>query len=426
MRPRVRLLAALALVVSACRGDAGPRAPERRRQADERPSSEPAPRAELLLEAGDSTYWVHSGPEGVRLRGSPILLARLGGRFQELYVVDDDHSFYDAVFVGQQLWRRDLVSGDSVALVGDTLVHQVARRWAHRHPDAEPLDPEDDESDDPASSATGDIEVLDVLGPWATIQRTIDIDVEGEAHYHTLRWEVLDLRTGRSATLGTIVGDAAARTAVAAARASYAVMLDSVRRARDERGRRAASAIASFPFDTTSFGLSAEDGAPVVTFLVPGHGEKGGGYVLRLPPVPVPPPAWWGDVAGALPRASGDTLRRRQLGALTVEASGDADDPALRLVLRDSAGRQWVAGRVQPPLRWALRLDDAAPDSVSRQALARAFDESALYSDEARTASRTPRGNRATARLVPVARRLTSPHSTHARPAAGGRRHRTT
>lgn len=390
LRHTLALLVASAL---ACGRDDAPRPAARAPRVDEEllPSRDPAPRAELLLEAGDSTYWVRSGPDGVRLRGSPILLARVDGRWQELYVVDDDHSFYDAVFVGQRLWRRDLVTGDSAVLVSDSLVHAAARRWARRHPDAEPLDPDDEESEEPASVATGDIEVLDVLGPWVTIQRSIDIDVEGEEHFHSLRWEMLDLRTGRVAPLDAVVGADAARTVLAAARASYEAALDSVRQARDERGRRAASALASFPFDTTSFGLSAEDGKPVVTFLVPGHGEKGGGFVLRLPPVPVAPPAWWGDIAATLPRSAADSVARWEAGALALEVRGFGDDEApLRLLLRDAGGREWPVGRVQPPLRWVQRLDLPALDSVTRRGLARAFDESALYSDEARTAMAAP------------------------------------
>jgi hypothetical protein len=40
---------------------------------------------------------------------------------------------------------------------------------------------------------------------------------------------------------------------------------------------------------------------------------------------------------------------------------------------------------VQGPVRQLYWLDDPPLDSASRRALARAFDESALYSDEART-----------------------------------------
>src|SRR4051794_9768242 len=50
------------------------------------------PRANFLIMAGDSTFWIRSGAQGVHARGSPILLGRYGGKFYEVYVVDDDHS----------------------------------------------------------------------------------------------------------------------------------------------------------------------------------------------------------------------------------------------------------------------------------------------------------------------------------------------
>lgn len=71
-----------------------------------------APKGEFLLAAGDSTYWVRNQGPGIKMRGSPLVLARLDGRFSELYVVDDDRSFEDALFVGQRLFQRDLITGD--------------------------------------------------------------------------------------------------------------------------------------------------------------------------------------------------------------------------------------------------------------------------------------------------------------------------
>lgn len=399
-------LALVAAFLLACDRDVPPR-PDGRGDVADAPRR-PAPRAELLLEAGDSTFWVRSGPEGIRLRGSPVLLARFDGRFQELYLADDDHSFYDAVFVGQRLWRRDLITGDSVVVLGDSLVDAAARRWARRHPGAELLAPDEEESDDPASVATGEIEVLDVFGPWATIEHSVDIDVEGEGHVHARRRAVVDLRSGRRASLATLIGPDAARAALAAARQRYAAALDSVRHANDERGRRAARAIASFPFDSTSFGLTALDGGPVVTFVIPGHGEEGGGRALTLAPVPVAPPAWWSDVAPTLPRSVGDSIDRWDVAGLAVEARARGDNAPLRLVLRDSAGHVWPAGNVPWPSRWLVRLDRPPIDSATRRALARAFDESALYSEDARTVSRPQAPAPARARRHALGVRLVS------------------
>src|SRR5438552_18521272 len=93
-----------------------------------------APHAEFIVAAGDSTYWVRSEGSGIRLRGSPMVLARLDSRFLELYVVDDDHSFENALFVGQRLYQRDLVSGDSTEIFRDTLVPSLAAKYERAHP----------------------------------------------------------------------------------------------------------------------------------------------------------------------------------------------------------------------------------------------------------------------------------------------------
>ena len=52
-----------------------------------------APTASFLVAAGDSTFWVTLDARGPVVRRSAILLAQYGGRFYEVYVVDDDRSF---------------------------------------------------------------------------------------------------------------------------------------------------------------------------------------------------------------------------------------------------------------------------------------------------------------------------------------------
>ena len=98
----------------------------------------PPPRADFLIAAGDSTFWVTTGPKGVRVRGSPLVLARYDGKFYEVYVADEDHSYYDAVFTSQRIYRRDLMTGDSVAVFLDSSVvapagtrscTRMSRRW---------------------------------------------------------------------------------------------------------------------------------------------------------------------------------------------------------------------------------------------------------------------------------------------------------
>src|SRR3954470_2688521 len=86
----------------------------------------PPPQAEFLLSAGDSSFWVTSANGSVRVRGAPLDVARVEGRLSELYVTDDDRSFGDAVLVGQRVYRRDLVTDDSILVYQDTIVPRVA------------------------------------------------------------------------------------------------------------------------------------------------------------------------------------------------------------------------------------------------------------------------------------------------------------
>src|SRR5438128_350522 len=128
-----------------------------------RPSGEP-PRAEFLLASEDSTFWVQSSSGGLHVRGAPIMLARYGGRFYELYTAERDLSYNDALLVGERLYRRDIVSGDSTLLFADTTVARLASAYGKAHPDEEPLRPGDEGDANPRTSATAQVDVLGVFG----------------------------------------------------------------------------------------------------------------------------------------------------------------------------------------------------------------------------------------------------------------------
>ena len=44
----------------------------------------------------------------------------------------------------REVWRRDLVSGDSAVVLEDSTVVRLAGAYARTHPDAEPLAPDED------------------------------------------------------------------------------------------------------------------------------------------------------------------------------------------------------------------------------------------------------------------------------------------
>ncbi len=363
----------LALVAAACRGH----------------ESAPPP-AELLVAAGDSTYWMSTAPERPRSRGSPIQLARFGGRFYEIYVVDDDRSYTDAEIVAQQVWRRDLITNDSLLLFSDTTILGLERWYARAHSDDRRLDPDEALGDMPHVSATSRFDVLDQFGPFMSYDYRADLLVTGGDEWHFSRRGVLDLRHGGDASLAALFGDSAAGALRARGAALFAQALDSVLASRDARAREAADAIGDFDFDSTSFALVARGDAPELEFVAPGHGSLAGGLILPLPPIALPPPPWWNEVERTLPvhvDSAGErwTDRRLQIVARLSE-SGDG----AQLFLVDSSGREWPLGATGTPVRRVYWLDHPLTDSTTLQALARAFDEAALYSDDARTAMTDP------------------------------------
>src|SRR4029079_2501615 len=102
------------------------------------------PTAEFLVSAGDQTYWVRSDNGGLRIRGSPLILARTGGRYYEIFVSEIDRSFPRALFSGERIFRRDLASGDSTLIYDDTAVVHLAEQYHRDHPRAPLLGPDDD------------------------------------------------------------------------------------------------------------------------------------------------------------------------------------------------------------------------------------------------------------------------------------------
>jgi hypothetical protein len=346
----------------------------------------PPPPADFLVTAGDSAFWVTTSAGRFRIRRAPLTLAHVGGRFYELYVADDDRSYFDALLIGQRIFRRDLVSGDSVQVFEDSQVSRIARDYAAEHPSERRLDEDEDGSDDPHTVATSDAEILDVLGPLLSYAHQTDIDIANAGDSHTVRHGVIDLRDGSSATLTGIFGDTVARRIVSEGRAAYRVVIDSVRRLRSARGRRAARVIDAFRFDSTSFALIDIDGRPTVGFYVPGEGSSGEGLALPLPHVRAPEPAWWSEVAATVPKLGTDSSSEVWSSPqYDVIARYDTSGEFATLIVRDSARHEWNAGRLPTPTRRVYRLDVPEVDTAARRGLARAFDESTLYSGSART-----------------------------------------
>ena len=344
------------------------------------------PNAEFLITAGDSTFWVSAADGRFKIRRAPLTVANVDGRFYELYVADDDRSYFDALLIGQRIFRRDLVSGDSLQVFEDRRVSSIASAYAAAHRGERPLEPDEEGSDDPHTVATSDAELLDIVGPLLSVSHHRDVEIANVEDSHTVRHGVIDLRDGSTPTLRTVFGDTVARRIIAEGRNVFRVVVDSVKRTGGADGRRAARAIDGFRFDSSSFAVEEIDGAPMVGFFVPGQGTAGGGVSLPLPHIRAPLPTWWSAIAATVPRFGADSTSEIWSGVgYDVVAQYDSSGEFATLIVRDSAKQEWRAARLPTPARRVFRLDSPRMDSTSRHALARAFDESTLYSETART-----------------------------------------
>jgi hypothetical protein len=413
----VRARAVVAAGLAACAAVACARRQE--------PRPPPPPRADFLIAAGDSTFWVTTGPRGVRVRGSPLVLARYDGKFYEVYVADEDHSFYDAVFTSQRIYRRDLMTGDSVAVFLDSSIVAAARRYGVVHPNESPLGSDEDAADDPSTSVTGEVDIVDVHGPFLSFEyrgteatKSAETGSGGSGSDHQiLRRGVIDLRSGARTTPRALFGAAGGDSAIARGRRAFASTLGAIRAARDngnERARLAAAASGAFVFDPASFAVVDAARDPGAQFFAPARGPRGGGLTLPLAPVSVPEAAdidWWTAERVALPIGGPDSAsdvwsrpglevvarydtaggpEQGQGVVVLIRQARDARAVALgQPAGRQSAGREWRVGRFPSPTRRLYWLDRPPLDSTARRALVRAFNESALYGDDARTVRRS-------------------------------------
>jgi hypothetical protein len=169
-------------------------------------SSPKPPDAEFLVATADSTFWVHSDAQGIRVRAVPMTLTSFDGRFHEVFIADLDRSFDDAVFTGERVYVRDLQSNDSTLVYDDTTILSMAARHARAFPDANPLGPDDDTPADPRITVSGETDVLEVRGPYALLEHRSTYEMPAGAQHDTVHAAV-DLRSGRAATQAAMSRD---------------------------------------------------------------------------------------------------------------------------------------------------------------------------------------------------------------------------
>jgi hypothetical protein len=373
-------LIAVGAVLPACSGS---------RQGPRRPAAAP-PRAEFLLESVDSAFWVSTTTGQTHVRGVPIVLARLGDRWYELYAADDDYSYDDALLVGERLYRRDLLTNDSIPVFADTIVPRLARQYARAHPDDQPLGPDEDGEANPSTQATAEIDVLDVFGPFLSYEYHVDVDTPGSGPWHATRRGVVDLRSGREAALDDIVGVREALRVSAAGRRGYDAARDSVKRERSALGpdeRRAADAVARLRFDPRSFNLAQSDGRPAVVFAVPGRGAGPAGNLVELDPIAIDSADWWPALRRERPTTDPQGNDRWRGAGYAVVARYDTSGEVATLSIVDSARREWPLGAARGPLNRIDWLDRPPIGADERRALTRAFNAASLYGEDTRVAA---------------------------------------
>src|SRR3954465_14048676 len=157
----------------------------------------PPPAAEFLVSAGDQTYWVRSDNSGLRIRGSPLILARTGGRYYEIFVSEIDRSFPKALFSGERVFRRERATGDSAVIFDDTTIVRLSTAYHLKHPRARLLSPDEDPDDDVDISAVGETDILNVLGPYVALEHRISVERADEHSQDDTTRTVIDLRNGR-------------------------------------------------------------------------------------------------------------------------------------------------------------------------------------------------------------------------------------
>ena len=173
----------------------------------------PPPNAEFLVSAGDQTYWVRSDNSGLRIRGSPLILARTGGRYYEIYVTEIDRSFPKALFSGERVFRRELATGDSAVIYDDTTIVRMSDAYHQLHPGAQLLRPDDDPDDDVAISAVGETDVLNVLGPYVALEHRVSIERADDTGDDDTTRAVIDLRSGKAVAFDRMLRDTTVKEA---------------------------------------------------------------------------------------------------------------------------------------------------------------------------------------------------------------------
>jgi hypothetical protein len=164
------------------------------------------PSAEFLVADAGSTYWVRSGPHGISARQSPLILTRADDRFYEVFVGEETRSYEDAIFSREPIYSRDVLTGHKKLLWEESKVSAWEKAYLTGNPDARLLDPDEDESDDVSVAATGESDILAVVGPYVLYDRRLTLEKRNFEQSDSSSG-ALDVRSGESVPLNALVRD---------------------------------------------------------------------------------------------------------------------------------------------------------------------------------------------------------------------------
>jgi hypothetical protein len=169
------------------------------------PSPTP-PAAEFLVADAGATYWVRSGPRGVTARTSPLILTSADNRFYEVYVGEETRSYEDAIFSREPIYSRDLLTGRKKLLWEESKVSAWEKAYLNRNPSARLLDPDEEGDDDVSVAATGEADILAVVGPYVLYDHRVTLE-RGSFQASDSSRDAVDIRSGTSIALDALVKD---------------------------------------------------------------------------------------------------------------------------------------------------------------------------------------------------------------------------
>ena len=302
--------------------------------------------------------WRATG-DRVKVRRSPMLLTEHEGHYYELYLTDDDRSYYDAVILGQRILRRDLETGDSLLLLEDSTAGAPGRRLCAGVTRASrPCRPTKRRPRSPRRTRPPKPSCWMPSGPFLTFEQHVDIDVVGERDQHVTRRGVLDVRDGhavigcRPRRRGQAGGDLTARGNASSRRPSTRSggPTTSGRAARRRRSPDSSSTRSRSPSSTRTGRRRWPSWSRVV-------GRAPGALRCRFRRLRITEGPWWAPIRAGLPDAPSRRPRCGAPRAYDVVAREDSsgESRAALSCASDLTNGPWRASPT--PVRRVLRLD---------------------------------------------------------------------